>query len=387
MPHLRKRHLLEEVQKQAKYWPVIAVLGLRQSGKSTLLRGVVNEDRQITLDDVDALEDVHLSSKNFLAKLGTPVVIDQVQKAPALFDAIKLRVDLQRRPGQYYLTGSSQFSAQIGIRESLTGRIGIHYLYPFTLAETFGKPLDEARIQAWHKVKVRFSVEEAVKRLSLGGLPVPLFARDPEIRRRYFENWIETAVIRDAARTYGKGYDPDVSWSILRQMGQTLREGELPTLNHFRQSSRKLRRYLDALENIFLLRKIPCHELGVGKEVWMITDGGLARPVMGSDLGEGSTLSLARIFLLNELLSNSESAGNRIRPVYYKTARGGPVDLVWNDSILKVSIFPKSQTAYDQRPLQAALKKLRLKKSFLVTLRDEVVFDGGAGMVPLTYWS
>ena len=394
MPHLRKRHLSPEIQRQGKFWPVVGLLGLRQSGKSTLLREILGIGRYTTLDDEDSLEDVKLSAKNFLNKLGTPSVIDEAQKAPALFDAVKLFVDRNRRPGMYYLTGSSQFSAKLGIRESLTGRIGISRIYPFTLAEAHGLSLLDHQADPWVHPKVRFSVEDAMKRLSIGGLPVPLFTRDTEPRSRYFEGWLETAILRDAARVFGKNYDPDVANSILRQMGKILREGELPTLTHFKQSSRILRRYLDAFENIFLLHKLPCHESGTGKEAWMMSDGGLARELMGTDLGEGASLSLCRIFLLNELLASCEALGKRLRPLYYKSARGSPVDLVWQDTLIKVSILPRSQLKYDERPLLGAMKTLGCKKGILVVPRDEFVNESSGReksqnvrVVSLTHWS
>jgi predicted AAA+ superfamily ATPase len=227
-----------------------------------------------------------------------------------------------------------------------------------------------------------------MKRLSVGGLPTPLFTRDLQKQTRYFQGWMETAILRDAARVYGKGYNSDIAESILRQMGQILREGELPSLNHFKQNSRLLRRYLQSFEDIFLLNKIPCHEKGVGKEVWLVSDGGLAGYIMGTDQGEGASLTLARTFLLNEILSACECLGQRLAPLYYKSARGSPVDLVWNDTLIKISILPKSQMNYDERPLQGAMKALKAKRGILVVARDEAPDeDRGLAIAPLTYWS
>ncbi len=91
MAHLRDRHLIAQLRKSSRFWPVVGVLGLRQAGKSTLLSSLLRLPNHVTLDDQDALEDARLSAKNFLAKLRTPVAIDEAQKAPALFDAIKFR--------------------------------------------------------------------------------------------------------------------------------------------------------------------------------------------------------------------------------------------------------------------------------------------------------
>jgi predicted AAA+ superfamily ATPase len=266
MPHLRKRHILTQLKKLTAFWPVVGLLGPRQSGKSTIFRDLLGIDNLHTLDDETTLDDVRSSAKNFLLKVHAPVVIDEAQKAPQLFDAIKLLVDRKKRPGSYLLTGSSHFSAKLGIRESLTGRIGLIRLYPFTLSEAHQLELSPERASPLHRLKPRFKAEDALAQLSVGGLPVPLFTRDHEQRRQYFRLWLETAIVRDAARVYGRAYDPDATWSILRQMGAALREGELPTLKHFKQGARKLRRYLEALEEIFVLRKLPRHEAGTGSD-------------------------------------------------------------------------------------------------------------------------
>jgi predicted AAA+ superfamily ATPase len=126
--------------RQAKLWPVVGLVGLRQSGKTTLLRDQLSIENFVTLDDDDNLVAALASPKIFLARQQSPTIIDEVQKAPKLFDAIKLSVDRQRRPGQFYITGSSQFSSRLGIRESLTGRIGICQLFPLTLAEANQNP-------------------------------------------------------------------------------------------------------------------------------------------------------------------------------------------------------------------------------------------------------
>ncbi|MGH8259329.1 MAG: ATP-binding protein, partial [Steroidobacteraceae bacterium] len=268
MAYLRNRHLVPQLQKSGRFWPVVGVLGLRQAGKSTLLGSLLDVPHHVTLDDQDALEDARLSAKNFLAKLSTPIVIDEAQKAPAIFDAIKLEVDRERVPGSYYLTGSSRFSSRIGIRESLTGRIGLHYLYPMTLAEAHQIDFSATRATPIHIEEPRFLQARALEQLACGGLPTPLFTRSAEERQAYFTSWLETTVVRDTARSHGGRYDPDVTWSILRQMARVLAEGETPTLKHFKQSSRTLRRYLQALEDVFLLQKLSPHDASVAQDIW-----------------------------------------------------------------------------------------------------------------------
>jgi len=368
---------------------VTGVLGLRQVGKTTLLRKFAGIENLVSLDDEEIRDEALHSAKNFLAKLTTPVVIDEVQKAPALFDAIKLKVDQKKIPGSFFLTGSSTFTSKIGVRESLTGRIGLLRLYPFLLSEIHQLDFQHARAAFDHKEKARFSSGDVMGALSLGGLPVPVFTRDTAQREMYFKNWLETTMVRDVARVYGKGYDLDMSWSLLRQFGKMLKDGDWPTLRSFKQDSRILRRYLAAFEDVFLIRKIPCHEMGVGGDAWIFTDSGIARSVIESEFGQGATLSLARSFLFNEIAAAFEYAGKSLHPFYYKSARGSPVELVGPDVVMKITIETKSGgLSYEERALAGAMKTLGMKKGLLVAPVDRQDPPGkGISLVPWSYWS
>ena len=217
---------------------------------------------------------------------------------------------------------------------------------------------------------------------------MPLFTRNPEERGSFFTNWLETSIIRDAARAYGARYNPDVALSVLRQMGSVLAEGEIPTLKHFKQGSRSLRKYLQALEDIFLLQKLYPHDASVAHEVWLPTDTGIAAHLMGGTIGEGRSLSLGRIFVLKEIRAVAEYSGKRIQPLYYKSARGSPVDLIWSGIPIKISVSSKSQVAYDERALSAAMNRLKAKAALLAWAHDGLELDKhGISHVPWTFWS
>src|SRR3989338_7871688 len=123
MAHQRPRHLTARITKFAKFWPVVGILGLRQSGKSTLLRDQLKAGQYVTFDEEDIREDAESSVKQFLSKLSRPVIIDEAQKVPKIFDQIKAEVDKKKIPGDFYVTGSSNFTKHEEISESLTGRI------------------------------------------------------------------------------------------------------------------------------------------------------------------------------------------------------------------------------------------------------------------------
>ncbi|MBI2982237.1 MAG: ATP-binding protein, partial [Deltaproteobacteria bacterium] len=277
MPHRRTRHVMELLKKQASFWPVVGVIGLRQVGKSTLLRELAGLSPYLSLDDDDTRMDAEASAKAFLAKHETPLVIDEVQKCPPLFDAIKSAVDRERVPGRYYLTGSSSFSAQKNIQESLTGRIGICQLSPMTLAEADEKPFLIERIKPVHAHKPRFGIERLTLQSTRGGLPIPLFSRDAALRDQYWRSWISTTLGRDLARVYGRGYDPDFAEKVLFELIRHDEQGLFPSLGDFRYDPRRTKKYLNALRSVFIVRTLPCHETGIGKNIFYLADSGMAR--------------------------------------------------------------------------------------------------------------
>ncbi len=254
MPHLRRRFIIPLLRKQAKLWPVVGIVGPRQCGKSTLLRDLLELGDPLSMDDLELRTEARHSPKAFLARLKPPILIDEAQKAPELFDSIKLQVDRKKIPGVFYLTGSSGFSSKLGIRESLTGRIGLTELLPLLLAEMQGEAFE--KVEDAFSRRVRFGLDLVMPALMRGGMPVPAFLRDGEQREAYWRSWLEAALVRDLAPFFRRDYDPDFSMSLLHRMATVMRDGELPTLKHFQWPARKVRAHLSAMREIFLVRQI-----------------------------------------------------------------------------------------------------------------------------------
>ncbi len=156
-------------------------------------------------------------------------------------------------------------------------------------------------------------------------MPVPMFLRDRSQRSLYWEGWLSTTLLRDLPRMFKRGFDSEFALRILEQLGQILREGELPTTAHFNvRRNRKLKTYLQAFEAIFVLKKVSPHDFGTGKDIWYLCDSGLAAHLMKTVTGEGASLSLARHFLLNELSALLEIYEGIHSITYYKSTRGSP---------------------------------------------------------------
>lgn len=137
------RRALEPVLKKlALQYPVVTLTGPRQSGKTTLVQAVFPGHQYASLEEPDVREYALEDPRGFLGQFTAGVVLDEVQRVPALFSYIQTIVDREDRPGRFILSGSQNFLLLRAISQSLAGRSAILHLLPFSLRELTGrKPL------------------------------------------------------------------------------------------------------------------------------------------------------------------------------------------------------------------------------------------------------
>jgi hypothetical protein len=172
-------------------------------------------------------------------------------------------------------------------------------------------------------------------------------------------------------------------------MARVLSDGDLPTLNHFDLDSRRLRNYLEAMEVIFMVRRIHCHDKGVGKEIWIFGDGGMAAYQMGNVSSDQAVLTLIRHCLWNETSALLGAHGLSDDRHYFKSLHGTPVDWVWDNVPMKI-VTSLSQRAFQERALSGAMTKLRAKYGYLIAPVNQTEVppkSGGIGVLPWSYWS
>ncbi|MCX6124482.1 MAG: AAA family ATPase [Proteobacteria bacterium] len=328
MAHLRHRFTEETLKQRSTLWPVMGLLGPRQVGKSTLLKALCGEEHYVNLDLKQMRDEALKAPDFFIGKYRRDtgmVAIDEVQKVPDLFDAVKASVDGKRRPGTFLLAGSTQFSSKVGIRESLTGRIGLLRLWPLSLAELSQRP---APSQAFPKrtLSLLSNPKHVAQRLDCGGMPGICFVRSMTERQQLIEGWLETTCFRDVDQILG-----------LRVRGEKIREAlniaaKSPEISmtelaqHLSISTPSARKVLDALETLMVLTRIPSHPQSSGKDLWLLCDAALAG-YLGS-----SRRVVEQIVLHQELMCQFAFAGLPTPKVYfYRSTRGSFVDLVVED--------------------------------------------------------
>jgi predicted AAA+ superfamily ATPase len=140
---LIKRHAEETAAKFAEAFRAVLVTGARQTGKTTLLKGVFGKTRFVTLDEPFSLLMAKEQEGAFIKDNPPPVIIDEIQYAPNLLSHIKIILDNDSRRGQYLMTGSQKFELMRDVSESLAGRIGIMNLPGISLREARGDAFSE----------------------------------------------------------------------------------------------------------------------------------------------------------------------------------------------------------------------------------------------------
>lgn len=137
-----KRHLEKRILELSKSWAAILLTGPRQAGKTTMLQRLSEQEGRnreyVSLDDLNLRDLAKNDPKMFLQLHKPPLLIDEVQYAPELFAYIKIHIDRNHNPGDFWLTGSQIFRLMQGIQESLAGRVALLHMSPLSQRELIG---------------------------------------------------------------------------------------------------------------------------------------------------------------------------------------------------------------------------------------------------------
>jgi uncharacterized protein len=145
-----ERILTDRLHRLFSVFPVVVISGARQVGKSTFLANTLGKNMgTVVFDPVIDIENARMDPELFLNNRRPPVILDEIQYAPELVPAIKRRIDLDRSPGQYILTGSQQWGVMKAISESLAGRAVFLDLDGFSLAEIAHEKRQDIWLDKW----------------------------------------------------------------------------------------------------------------------------------------------------------------------------------------------------------------------------------------------
>ena len=329
--------------------PVVFLAGARQTGKSTLAQSIRSSDfqaRYLTLDDAGILAAAQNDASGFLAGLSGPIILDEVQRAPELFPAIKILVDRNRQPGQFLLTGSANVLLLPQISESLAGRMEILTLWPFSQGEIEGTKesfVDDLFADDWPLL-----LSEPAHRSDLyarvlhGGFPEILKRTSDRRRRAWFGSYMTAILqrdVRDLANIEGLSVMPRLMSLISARATSLLNFSELSRSVGIPQTT--LKRYISLLETTFLISFVPAWSGNLSKRLvkspkTILTDTGLMAYLQGIDqerLMNDSTLTgpILENFVVMELRKQITWSQHQPSLFHFRAQTGQEVDILLED--------------------------------------------------------
>ncbi len=365
--------LLEALQQ----FPVVAVTGPRQSGKSTLLRETLSDWAYITLDDPLVRQQASDDPKLLLDTIGEPVIIDEFQYVPELLQYLKMRIDNDRgRKGRFVLTGSQQFQATRGLSESLAGRIALLELVSFSLFE----------VPASNELA---NLCDLFAAHSLRGSYPELIVDEGIDSRRWYASYLQTYIDRDIRALYDIGNLRDFERVLQLLAARCSQQLNLSSLSReVGVAVNTIKRWVSILESCRIIYLLPTYSRNLGlrvvkaPKVYFI-DSGLVCYLTGlrdrKHLMEGPMAgALFENLCVQETLKSFLSKGRIPRMSYLRTQKGFEIDLIVEGENgrlypfeFKLSRTPKPSMAKSLERFATELEPEAVADSALVCLADD----------------
>lgn len=201
------RDLEEKIKAASKEYTCILITGARQVGKSTVLKQLMNDEREeVLLDDMEERKLAATDPALFLQIHSLPILIDEVQYAPQLFSYIKMAIDKGAAPGSFWLTGSQPFKLMELAQESLAGRIAIIHMPPLSQHEIYGTDktepfsVDLESLKKRSKTNKPADLNEIYRRIWNGSLPGHISGKYTD-RDLFYSSYLQTYIERDVKET------------------------------------------------------------------------------------------------------------------------------------------------------------------------------------------
>ena len=374
--------------------PAVLIQGPRQSGKSTLAQ-LVGDPRgygYISFDDDVARVAAESDPAGFVTGLPECAVLDEVQRVPSLFTALKQEIDRRRVPGRFLLTGSSQVLLVPALSDSLAGRMEILRLHPLSQGEVYGGTpnfLDDLFRGEFETTTTQRMGDELATRIADGGYPAALARSTPRRRANWYRNFIETQLqrdIRDMARISALDALPRL---LMAAASQTARLYNLSNMaGPFQLSRPTVGDYVALLERLFLIDRLPSWHSGRLKRMVKspklhIGDTGIGCALLGispRNLAQNRELlgQYLESFVFQELRRQSVCQETPLEFFHYRDKDQVEVDIVIERGGREVAgIEVKAAATVTQSDFRG-LRKLK-KASGERFVAGVVIYDGEIG--------
>jgi hypothetical protein len=324
--------------------PVVLLHGPRQCGKTTLAKlvGARKGYAYITFDDDVAREGAESDPAGFVDRLPPRVILDEVQRVPSLFTAVKAAVDRRRDSGRFLLTGSANVLLVPRLADSLAGRMAIQRLHPLSQAELERRRpsfLDTLFGGAFKARRTDRLARELPALVAAGGYPAALLRQAGRRRAAWYRDYLDAIVqrdVRDLARIGALDVVPRLLGAAAGQTARLLNVSELAA--PFSVSRPTITDYMTLLQRVFLVEELPAWHSNRLKRLVKspklhLGDTGLASALLGVDakaLDADRQLlgQLTETFVFQELRRQASWHEDSLSFFHFRDKDGVEVDIV-----------------------------------------------------------
>lgn len=367
-----QREIKNELLKLITEYPVVTILGPRQAGKTTLAKETLKGFLYCNLEAPENREQALYDPKSFLSQFNSPVILDEIQRAPELLSHIQVIVDERKQNGHFVLTGSHQLQLKEAITQSLAGRIAILQLLPLSINE-----LSSAQIEL-----------ESFEDYIIHGFLPRVYDQQQRPQTAY-SNYYQTYVERDVRQLINL---KDVS--LFEKFMKLLagRVGQLIDYNSIANDTgvdaKTIKNWLSILEASFIVFKLSPYFDNFGKRAikspkYYFVDVGLLAFLLGLEKREHVSRdplvgSIFENLVIIECLKSRLNQGKVPNLYFFRESTGLEIDLVFQEGRDIVPIEIKSSSTFSV-PLLKNLQKItnimKFNKSYLIYNGDNRIVD------------
>lgn len=372
-----RRHLEHKLNALSKAFKVILINGARQVGKSTLLRHIFPEFTHITFDPLTDVWQARADPELFLMNHQPPLILDEIQYTPQVLPGIKRLVDQNASMGQYFLTGSQNFSIMRHVSESLAGRVGILELLGMTPFERYQnpehhwlKPLLEQPQALAKRFKAVLKTEISLYELIMRGALPQALEMPLEVLGDFYNSYLKTYLERDVRLLEGVQDLATFNSFITLLSALTAQEVQFTQLGREIGISRlTAQRWLNVLIYSYQWHLIPAFHKNTIKRISKkakghFADTGLACYLLG--ISSAETLArhpmlgaLFESYCVNMILALNQTLSTPAKLYHFRSHSGVEVDLILerDGQCYPIEIKCKSHLSkHDARGIQAFME-------------------------------
>ncbi len=371
------RQIEKEINILKNEFPIIAILGPRQSGKTTLSQKIFSNYEYISFEDYDVYEFAESDPRGFLNRYSENVIFDEIQRNPKLISYLQTHVDKLKKNGRIVITGSHNFLLMEQISQSLAGRVGISKLLPFSIKE-----IDKLKIDK--------------NELIFKGFYPRIY--DQNIRADvFYKNYISTYIEKDL-RQLKKVMKLEVFIKFMKILaGRTGQELNLKTIGEdCGVSHATIIEWISILETSFIIYRLKPFYNNYNKRLVKspkiyFTDTGLVCSLLGIRKKEELDYhflkgNIFETFIINEVIKANYNVGEKYELYYWRDNHKKEIDLIIDFGIKKYGIEIKSSETVNEKHFDglkywSELSKIDKENMYLIYGGNENLKRNGMNVV------